>query len=180
MWTQCGFHMDTMWFLCGHHMVSMWLIFHHFYIISVVDRSRKIANLWKPVTSLIMVRFSIREKFWKALGLLYLHVVSISQISHLAWKEMCKRIRGVCGVCGVLKTPQTPQNLSHISFHAEISQDFTKRHHRHHKFSHTSHFIPKSHEIWLIDTTMWCLKDTTDTTKSLAHLISCQNLVRFH
>ena len=24
-----------------------------------------------PVTSLIMVRFSIREKFWKALGLLY-------------------------------------------------------------------------------------------------------------
>ena len=24
-----------------------------------------------PVTSLIMVRFSIRKKFWKALGLLY-------------------------------------------------------------------------------------------------------------
>ena len=81
MWTQCGFHMDTMWFLCGHHMVSMWLIFHHFYIISVANRSQKIANLWKPVTSLIMVWFSIREKFWKALGLLYQSVVSISQLS---------------------------------------------------------------------------------------------------
>ena len=121
MWTQCGFHMDTMWLLCGHHMVSMWLICHHFYIISVANRSRKIANLWKPVTSLIMVRFSIRKMFWKALGLLYQPVVSISQISRdfsmkwdvresswclwcllvksheiSAWNKMCERVRGVC------------------------------------------------------------------------------------
>ena len=31
----------------------------------------KMTNLWMPVTSLIMVQFSIRKKFWKALGLLY-------------------------------------------------------------------------------------------------------------
>ena len=31
----------------------------------------KMTNLWMPVTSLIMVRFSIRKKFWKALDLLY-------------------------------------------------------------------------------------------------------------
>ena len=82
-----------MWFSHGHHVVSMWtprsmwLIFHHFYIISVANRSQKIANLWKPVTSLIMVWFSIREKFWKALGL-YQPVVSISQIS---WDFSMKR-----------------------------------------------------------------------------------------
>ena len=63
MWTPYDFHMKITLFLCGQNMVSMWLIFHHFYIISVANRSRKIANLWKPVTSLIMVRFSIRKKF---------------------------------------------------------------------------------------------------------------------
>ena len=31
----------------------------------------KMTNLWMPVTSLIMVQFSIRKKFWKALGVLY-------------------------------------------------------------------------------------------------------------
>ena len=31
----------------------------------------KMTNLWMPVTSLIMVWFSIHKKFWKALGLLY-------------------------------------------------------------------------------------------------------------
>ena len=78
MWTPYDFHMKITLFLCGQNMVSMWLIFHHFYIISVANRSQKITNLWKPVTSLIMVRFSIREKVWKALGVLYLPVVSIT------------------------------------------------------------------------------------------------------
>ena len=31
----------------------------------------KMTNFWMPATSLIMVRFSIRKKFWKALDLLY-------------------------------------------------------------------------------------------------------------
>ena len=31
-----------------------------------------------PVTSLIMVRFSIRKKFWKALGLLYQMTVEMT------------------------------------------------------------------------------------------------------
>ena len=31
-----------------------------------------------PVTSLIMVRFSIRKKFWKALGLLYQMTVKMT------------------------------------------------------------------------------------------------------
>ena len=35
----------------------------------------KMTNLWMPVTSLIMVRFSIRKKFWKALDLLYQMIV---------------------------------------------------------------------------------------------------------
>ena len=43
-------------------------------------------NLWNPVTSLIMVQFSIHKKFWKALDLLYQLVVYLcnfpfSQIS---------------------------------------------------------------------------------------------------
>ena len=98
----------------------------------------------------------------------------------LAWNEMCER---VCGVCGVyypnlmrfehetrnvgdfmvkmgLCTPQTPQTLLHISFHAKISRDLTYRHHnvvsfRHHELFCTSCFMPKSHDIWLIDTTGW-------------------------
>ena len=127
MWTKCGFHMYTMWFLCGHHMVSMWLIFHHFYIISVANRSRKIANLWKPVTSLIMVRFSIRKRFLKPLGLLYQPVVSISEISWDFGMKWDVQESSWCLWC--LKTPQTPRTLSHISFHAEISWYFTKTHH---------------------------------------------------
>ena len=78
IWTPCSFHVDTMWVPHGHHVVFMWTPhglhvtdFHHFHITSVANRSWKIANLWKPVTSLIMVRFSIRKKFWKALGVLY-------------------------------------------------------------------------------------------------------------
>ena len=133
MWTPYDFHMKITLFLCGQNMVSMWLIFHHFYIISVANRSQKIANLWKPVTSLIMVRFSIREKFWKARGVLYQSVVSISQISWdfsmkqdvresswclwcllvksrkiSAWNKMCKRVRGVCGVF------DTMNSLTHL------------------------------------------------------------------
>ena len=127
MWRKCGFHMYTMWFLYGHHMVSMWLIFHHFYIISVANRSRKIANLWKPVTSLIMVRFSIRKKFWKALSLLY---QPISEISRDFSMRRDVRKSSWCLWClWCLWTPQTPQTLSHISFHAEISWYFIKRHH---------------------------------------------------
>ena len=65
-----GLHVDSMWFPCGPHVVSRWIP-HHFQITSVANWSRKLTNLWKPITSLIMVRFSIRKKFWKALGLLY-------------------------------------------------------------------------------------------------------------
>ena len=65
-----GLHVDSMWFPCGPHVVSRWIP-HHFQTTSVANWSRKLTNLWKPVTSLIMVRFSIRKKFWKALGLLY-------------------------------------------------------------------------------------------------------------
>ena len=38
----------------------------------------KMTNLWMPVTSLIMVRFSICKKFWKALGLLYQMTVEMT------------------------------------------------------------------------------------------------------
>ena len=40
------------------------------------------------------------------------------------------------------------------------------------EFSRISRFMFKSREI--------TVKDTTDTTNSLAHLVSCQNLMRFH
>ena len=95
-----------------------------------------------------MVWFSIRKKFWKALGLLYQPVVSFSQISwHFstkqdvqenlwclwcllvksleisAWNKMCERIHGVLSWKMLLKTPQ---HLLHISFHAEISRDLGK------------------------------------------------------
>ena len=75
MWTACGLHVDTMWFPCGPHVVSRWIP-HHFQITSVANWSRKLTNFWKPVTSLIMVWFSIHKKFCKALGLLYQLVVS--------------------------------------------------------------------------------------------------------
>ena len=65
-------------------------------MISIAHRRQKIANLEKPVTSLIIVQFSIREKFWKALGLLY----QPREIS--ARNKMCETI---CGVCAVFKTP---------------------------------------------------------------------------
>ena len=44
--------------------------------------------------------------------------------------------------------------------------------HFYHEFSRTSRFMLKSREI--------SVKDTTDTTNSLAHLTSCSNLLRFH
>ena len=47
-------------------------IFHFFHDQDTLPKwNKKMTNLWKTVTSLIMVRFSIREKFWKALDLLY-------------------------------------------------------------------------------------------------------------
>ena len=86
----CGVHVETMWCQCGNHVMSMWkkisvhletmwctcgyqflANFHHFHVISFAIRSQKITNLWKPVTSLIMVQFSIWKKFWKALDLFY-------------------------------------------------------------------------------------------------------------
>ena len=125
-----SFHAEISWDLTNRHHILVSVnsdheivvsISHHFYIISVANRSQKIANLWKPVTSLIMVRFSIRKKFWKALGVLYQSVVSISQISR---DFGMKR-----DVWESSWWPQTPRTLLHISFHAEISWDFTKRHH---------------------------------------------------
>ena len=124
MWTPYDFHMKITLFLCGQNMVSMWLIFHHFYIISVVNRSRKIANLWKPVTSLIMVRFSIRKKFWKARGVLYQPMVSFSQISRDFGMNRDVWESSWCLWCLW-----------------------------HHELSRTSCFMPKSREISLIDIT---------------------------
>ena len=89
MWKQCGFHMETMWcphlkpygvhtettwYPHGNHVVTIWTphVFHvdtkTWYVMSLqlLFRSRKVNNLWMPVTSLIIVWFSIREKFWKA------------------------------------------------------------------------------------------------------------------
>ena len=71
-WKPHGIHMETTWCTCGYQFFGQ---FYHFRVTSVVIRSRKVTNLWKPVTSLIMVWFSIRKKFWKALDLLYLFVV---------------------------------------------------------------------------------------------------------
>ena len=70
-WTQCGYQVDTTWFPCEHQDIRS-------YVTSVAIRSWKMTNLWMPVTSLIMVRFSIRKKFWKALGLLYQMLVKIT------------------------------------------------------------------------------------------------------
>ena len=120
MWFPCGHHMVSM-FLCGHHhfqplqmrsrsmetrsRLDLLLDYphngylcladlHHFQITSVAIRSRKIAKLWKPVTSLLMVRFSICKRFWQALGLFYQlflccfpvngndHVISLLAKSH--------------------------------------------------------------------------------------------------
>ena len=61
----------TMWF---HHDKTTW--FHRWNHI----RSWIMKKLWKPVTSLIMVRFSIQKKFWKALDLFY-HFLSFPVVS---------------------------------------------------------------------------------------------------
>ena len=93
--TRCtlhGFsHMDTMWFLCGHHMNSMWLIFHHFYVISVANRSQNIANLWKPVTS----RFSIQSA--KSFGKLVVSSIRrlLVKSDEICMKRICERVCGV-------------------------------------------------------------------------------------
>ena len=47
----------------------------------------KMTNLWMPVTSLIMVRFSIRKKFWKALDLLYQMAVETTGKRRKWWEE---------------------------------------------------------------------------------------------
>ena len=150
--------MDTIWFLCGHHMVSMWLIFHHFYIISVANRSQKIANLWKPVTSLIMVQFSIRKKFWKALGLLYQTVVSISQIS---WDFGMKQDVREIWASGHHELSRTSRFMlkSHENWlmdtmnspaHLVSCWNLARIAYGHHKLSLTSRFMLKSREncLW--------------------------------
>ena len=82
-WKPCGVHMVIMLCLHGNHMAMWKPIFGQFSSFPCYFRSRKITNLWKPVTSLIMVRFSIRKKFWKAHGLLYLFVVFPVVFCHL-------------------------------------------------------------------------------------------------
>ena len=47
-----------------------------------------------PVTSLIMVRFSIRKKFWKALDLLYQMAVETTGKRRKRWEEMTETTRG--------------------------------------------------------------------------------------
>ena len=86
MWKQCSVHLETTWCPHGNHVVSTYCPcryqfstnFHHFHVTSVDNRSWKMTKLWKPVTSLIMVWFSICKMFWKAHGLLYHFVVSFS------------------------------------------------------------------------------------------------------
>ena len=63
-WKSYGDHMDTTCIPCGHEDIIS-------YVTSDAIRSRKITNIWMPVTSLILVWFSIRKKFWKALDILY-------------------------------------------------------------------------------------------------------------
>ena len=103
MLIQNGYNVDTRWFSCEQHHFyplqirsramktrsRLYLLldypphdryqfltdFHHFQINSVAIRSRKITNLWKPITFLIMIQFSIYKRFWKALDLLYQLVV---------------------------------------------------------------------------------------------------------
>ena len=47
-----------------------------------------------PVTSLIMVRFSIRKKFWKALDLLYQMAVETTGKRRKRQEEMTETTRG--------------------------------------------------------------------------------------
>ena len=69
-----------------------------------------------PVTSLIMVRFSIRKKFWKALGLLYQMTV---ETTGKRWKR-----RGVTTettgetteMTGVSSPPKNDQSLNACNF----------------------------------------------------------------
>ena len=68
-WKSCGDHMDITCIPCGHQDMIC-------YVTWVAIRIRKITNLWMPVTSLIIVWFSIHEKFWKALSLFYQMVIS--------------------------------------------------------------------------------------------------------
>ena len=79
-WTQCGYQVDTTWFPCEHQDIRS-------YVTSVAIRSWKMTNLWMPVTSLIMVRFSIRKKFWKTLGLLYQTTI---EMTGKWWKQWGK------------------------------------------------------------------------------------------
>ena len=58
-WKSCGDHMDTTCIPCGYQDMIC-------YVTSVAIRSRKVTNLWMPVTSLIIVWFSISKKFWTA------------------------------------------------------------------------------------------------------------------
>ena len=77
----------------------------------------KMTNLWMPVTSLIMVRFSIRKKFWKALGLLYQMTVETigkwwgKQQGKWQGKRQGKRRGKRCG-----KPPKNDQSLIACNF----------------------------------------------------------------
>ena len=123
MKTAWFFHVDTMWFWHGHHVVSMCTPhgfhvtdFHHFYITSFANRSWKIANLWRPVTSLIMIKFSICKNFWKALDLFYqlvsfpwvhgcLQIIQISLLSHVI------TLNQPIGRLSSLKSPRNNRNF---------------------------------------------------------------------
>ena len=89
-WIPHGLHVDSMWFPCGPHVVSRWIP-HHFQIPSFANWSRKLTNLWKPITSLIMVWFSICKKFSKAVGLLYQLVVLSCHLHVGKWWYMAKQ-----------------------------------------------------------------------------------------
>ena len=74
----------------------------------------KMTNLWMPVTSLIMVRFSIRKKFWKALDLLYHMTVETTGKRWKRWGEMTETTGETTGLvsCWILDWAMLPTVVS--------------------------------------------------------------------
>ena len=132
-----------MWFWHGHHVVSMWTPhgFHvtDFYITSVANRSLKIANLWMPLTSLIMVQFSICKMFLKALDLLYQVVLFLCHLHGCKWHG-CLQIAQISllshvttlnkpiGRLSSLKSPGNNQNFrDFVRLHPKFSPQLKRK-----------------------------------------------------
>ena len=120
-WKSCGDHMDTTCIPCGHQdMIS--------YVTSVAIRSRKITNLWMPVTSLIIVRFSICKKFWKALGLglswFYQMVMFVFRYFYRREQSCCSHFSQVTWIAHGNVVPAhgcDGENMGHLNKHFSTS-----------------------------------------------------------